>query len=295
MRTGKFPTTYRPAGRFEDGIEFRGKRWKVGEADKYSSSPKVLEALVDRAGLFALETARRLKSSQKVVYTTLPLETCIIDAKTGGKVRERLEASLADAGFELGEVYPQGILALEALLAEGRAEKNDTLLIDGGFNTVNVLFVDSSLRARFYLSYYDRGIKRLLELFREELQADGLGHNLSTAQLQSVFLTKELDCGTEVVSVAEHAERAQERYSEELLEEILQLLKERGIAFRQAAVVGGLSYYLKKTGELLKGKRVVIPETGGEYLNVLGLARRAGDGLIFDLGFGFVKYAEESR
>jgi len=292
----KFPTTYRRAGKFEEGIGFRGEKWVVGEQGKTSASPKTVKRLAELAGLFALEVKRRSGSSSNRVITTLPLETRIVDRKTGGRLEAVLRESLKDAGFELEKVYPQGVLALEALLADGVAKKENTLLIDGGFNTVNVLFVDEKLKPRLYLSYYDRGIKRLLELFKEELQASGRGHALSQAQLQEVFLTGELDEGLEITPVEREKEEAVNRYARELLDEIVELLKEKGLPFRQVAVVGGLSYYLKELKSVFKGKSVIIPETGGEYLNLKGLLLkdRNGEFLPFDLGFGWIKYWEGS-
>ncbi len=295
----KFRTTFRRALPHEKGIEFRGIRYVVGEPDKFSDSPKTVERLADFSGLFALKVKEMVNSPDiRYVFTTMPLETCVKEARGQGKNIQTLKDSVKEALGKETEVFvePQGILGLEALIQQRKLVKAPTLLIDGGFNTVNLLLVREDLTAPVMVSYYNRGVSRLIEIFGAILQNKGVASNLSISQLQETFLEGSLDMGTEEVPVEEEKKASLDFYVEELLSEILDLIRARGERFKQVAVVGGISYYLKSLPDYFKGKRVYVPEEGGEYLNLLGLVRKAEkkgqveNSLIFDLGFGFVKY-----
>jgi hypothetical protein len=298
--TGKFLSSFRKAMPLEEGVEFRGKTYVVGEDGRHSLTVRTVEKLCENIGLFVKEIQRR--EGVSFAYSaavTLPLETCILEQQKKKRgipsLIDVLEQSLKDAGYHLAGVYPQGVLALEALAEEGKVDPSDSiLLIDGGFNTVNVMVLKDA-QPLLWVSFYDRGVKQVLQAFGHKLEEKGLAYSLSVPELQRAFLSKSIDVVTEKVDVSDLAEEAVKDYLSSLYEDMIDLLRERGVSFDKVAFVGGLSYYVKGNADVFK-KDVYVPEEGGEFLNLKGLISRMEerddkDWIAADVGFGHVKYA----
>ena len=190
-------------------------------------------------------------------------------------------------------MFPQGIAGLQHLLEKGEVGLSSTLLIDGGFNTVNIAVVNEELGVDYYKTFTDEiGVRNLIEdFFAEELRLKYPSVSTNLVVLKEIFLKGVVDTGLKVEDVRVEKERALSRFLSKFFNKVLGELKRAGIDYNQIVFIGGISYYLSE-GDFETNKRLFIPKEGGEFLNVLGLLdynERADFAL--DLGFGDAKVA----
>jgi len=304
MRVFKFPTVHRPARLHEDAVEVFGSRWVVGERalthKRGCYYVRDVDELVEYYPLYLLEVKRRVGDFSKAVVS-LPLDVYVQEKVKRERGRENLIDVLkrncsANAGVEV-EVVPQGIAGLQHLIEEGKVEAIPTLLIDGGFNTVNVAVVNEELGVDFYKTFTDEiGVRNLIEnYFAEELKLRFSGLTTNLVVLKEVFLKEKLDDGLVVHDVRVEKEKALEKFLPEAFRKVSREVKRAGVEYEQVVIIGGLSYYLKAE-DFETNKKVFVPEKEGEFLNVLGLLDFVPDARVaVDLGFGDCKVAVGGR
>jgi len=300
MKVFKFPTVHRPARLHEDAVEVFGSRWVVGEKalthKRGCYYVRDVDELVEYYPLYLLEVKRRVGDFSKAVVS-LPLDVYVQEKVKREMGRENLIDALkrnCSVTAKVGvEVVPQGIAGLQHLIEEGKVETAPTLLIDGGFNTVNVAVVNEELGVDFYKTFTDEiGVRNLIEnYFAEELKLRFSGLTTNLVVLKEVFLKEKLDDGLVVHDVRPEKEKALENFLPETFRKVSREVKRAGVEYEQVVIIGGLSHYLKAE-DFETNRKVFVPERDGEFLNVLGLLDFVPDvKLAVDLGFGDCKVA----
>lgn len=306
----KFPTAYvKTLDPFVEDrvVECCGGKYLVGEDAvifRGGTTPLTTDRLVELAPLWAKAVLERLKKREVLVtngvvgvVTTLP-----IDAFKASRQKEKrgeegsyitqMRRLLSKEGLYLKRVVPQGISALNYVARENpEVSTGGVVLIDGGFNTVNVAFVND-LKVVDATTYYDRGVRNLVKMFGKLLKAEYPEVDTSLAFLNKVFLEGVYDTGRESVSVAEYKSRAVELFIDELLAELIDELGIMQFRFDALVITGGIAYYLRKEDleVYFRGKKIILPEEAGEYYNLLGIIEDEEDVVYFDMGFGHVKF-----
>ena len=272
-----------------EAVEFEGDKWIVGEVKKDSIYPLGLRDLVRFYPLvvkWVLE--RELKRGDiKEVGISLPTETWWKEVSTGEErvikeVKERIEAEVGVKAI----VYPQGVSALKVLPELQKGVR--TLIIDGGFNTVNLAVVDEKGYLSFVKTIYNEfGIRDLLEnYFRPEVERVYPSVSTNLQYLKEIFLEGKLDLGFEEVSLQTEKQKAVKKFITKLFDRIKGELERAGERFRQFAIVGGLTHYLPPKINTTKKHFV-----GDEFSTVRGIASSVKSGIGIDFGFGDIKVA----
>ena len=300
----KFPTVFREAQIHErrNAFDFDGEKWVVGEnalthkrACRYIRD---VEELVRYYPLFLLASKKKAKTEENQVAVSLPLDVYVLEKekKEAGadNLLDKLSFNCNRYGFSVS-VHPQGIAGLQHLIDERKVDDSSyTLLIDGGFNTVNTAVVSPELQVVFFKTFTDEvGIRNLIEdFFREELLNRFPTVSTNLVVLKEVFLKEKVDTGLKVEDIKPEKERAVSRYLDRFFSRIVGELKRAGVDYDQIVFIGGLSYYLSPD-DFETNKKLYIPKDGGEFLNVLGLLSMSELPFAVDLGFGDCKVAVE--
>ena len=277
-------------------IEFQGFKWKVGNTTgsniEYLYS---LDDLIKNAHLF-IKTLMA-DSTKKKIVVSLPAESYANskNKEDGGlvkKFKDELAKNLPH--LEDIQIMPQGVAAFEYLVNTKKIDPSigNTLIIDGGFNTVNVSVINASGEILFTETIHDElGVYNLLvDFFRVELQAKYDGVSANAQILKKSFLEDKLDGGAVVVSIANEKQRAIQTFMAKLITRVMNDLKKKHVSFDQFLFVGGISYYVD-TKVIETTKPFYIPKKDGEFLTVLGMkANKGNEYSAFDVGFGDTKY-----
>ena len=292
----KFPSSFREASRIEraKAVKFGETYWVVGN-DALSSGGsadyvKTEEDLVKLYPLFLLSVAKREgievdKNNPIKVIVSLPLDTYLFHRQLQKEGRENLITRLINNSREYGfdpVVRPQGISALEYILEKGivnlkkgeEKREGNILLIDGGFNTVNVAVVSPKMEVLYVKTFVDEaGVRKLLEdFFVEELKEQGIPVSSNLVAIKEVFISGKVPIGLRDVDITPQKEKATKRFIDRFKRKVFGELERARVNFEQIAIVGGLSYYIKKD-DFDTDKEVFIPSEKGEFFNVLGLSR----------------------
>jgi hypothetical protein len=266
-------------------LEFEGQKWIVGEVKKDSIYPIGLKDLVNFYPLVVKYVQKVSGIDFKEAGVSLPTETWFLETTTGKEnvikqIKERIEK---ETGVKV-KIFPQGVIALKSLKNLKRGER--TLVIDGGFNTVNLAVVDEKGYITFVKTFYNEfGIRDLLErFFRPELLTKYPSATQNLQFLKQVFLQGYLDIGFEEINLMEEKQRAVRNYISALFERIKSELERAGEYFKQFAIVGGLCHYLPP--KIQTSKHYVI---GDEFSTVRGMAIAMP--IAIDFGFGDIKIA----
>jgi len=298
----KFPTVHREARLHEQrgAIEFEGKKWVLGEKalthKRACEYVRDVEELVRYYPLYLMEAKRRGGVETDTAAVSLPLDVFIVEREKresgADNLIDRLTHNCSRYGFSVS-VYPQGVAGLQHLIDEEKvADDSYTLLVDGGFNTVNVAVVSPELEVVFFKTFTDEvGIRNLIEeFFVEELRVRFPAVSTNLVVLKEIFLKEVIDTGLRVEDVRVEKERALSRYLDRFFERVLGEIRRAGVDYEQIVFVGGISYYLDES-KFETNKKLFIPKEGGEFLNVLGLLSLSEKNFAVDLGFGDCKVA----
>ncbi|RUM32602.1 MAG: hypothetical protein DSY42_00590 [Aquifex sp.] len=293
----KVPSAFRRVVTSEQGAVFHGGYlWKIGEVVSGVEYPNILEDLVRLYPLVVKAFAR----GQEKVAISLPAEAYVSSLKKGEGVIQELERKIKEETGVSVEVYPQGVSALAQIFAETKEldEGALTLVIDGGFNTINIAVANANMNIPFVFTYYNEfGIRDLLttfaELLRERIKVE-MTANLQ--KLKQAFLRGKVDVGFNQVEVNGEKAHAIDVFIDKLWARLRGDLIRAGVEFEQIVVVGGLAYYI---GDVLKektNKPVFIPSQDAEFYTAMGMHRLSGLPAI-DFGFGDIKlcgFSEEA-
>lgn len=273
-----------------EGVYFEGFYWKNVITGAGGFYPRTLEDLVKYYPLAIKIVEKDLGNLGEAVAISLPTQTFVSDYKSGGKLIDRLKLDVKKETGKEADVQPQGLVALEEVFAQGHLKKSDfTLIIDGGFNTVNVALVDSEDTVVYVKSYYDEfGIRNLLENFFAPLLSTRFPDiTLNLQFLKRAFLKKHIDIDLNRISIEEEVNLSVQSFIPYLFEAIKGDLRRLRLDFDQFVIVGGLSYYIPASS-IETNKPFFIPEKEGEFYTVKGMNRLTGLSSI-DFGFGDIK------
>lgn len=269
-----------------EAVEFEGYRWLVGKPSKQSEYPVNLQDLIRLYPLVVLYSGVK----DDAVALSLPAETYFEDKLSGGHIAKQIADRVEQHTGKSAVILPQGVIALQYIYSENHLKPDKTLVIDGGFNTVNVAVVDSSGEILFVKTYYNEfGIRDLLEnYFKQELKRKYPEITSNLQRLKEVFLQEEIDAGLTVIDIKNEKSIALRTFITTMFDRVVKDIERAGESFRQFVIVGGLSYYVP---EIRTNKPHYIPSKNGEFLTVLGMKRYSGIPSI-DFGFGDIKIAE---
>ncbi len=269
-----------------EAIEFEGYKWLVGKPSKQAEYPVNLQDLVR----FYPLVVKFVNPKSEEVAVSLPAETYFEDKLSGemliSQIKERIKTETGKDAI----VLPQGVIALQEIYAQGHLSPDKTLVIDGGFNTVNVAIVDENGEILYTKTYYNEfGIRDLLEnYFKPELKRKYPEITSNLQRLKEVFLQEQIDAGLQVIDITNEKKVALQSFIEGMFSRIVKDIERAGESFKQFAIVGGLSYYVP---EIETNKPHFIPRKDGEFYTVMGMNRYTGLPSI-DFGFGDIKIKE---
>jgi len=285
-------------GESKNAIEYDGFKWVVG--DTVGSNIEYmydLNDLINYSHLFIKQIMKNENRDIDNIALSMPTEAYYSSKmKENGGLIKKMEAEIRKniPGVNEIVVLPQGASALNYLVSQKKIDLNNgnVLIIDGGFNTLNISVVDENGKILFTESIHDElGVYNLLnKFFREELKNkhDEVSSNIQ--MLKKVFLEEEIEAGFTTINVKNEKIRAIQAFIPKLISRVTRDVKKEKISFGQFAFVGGISYYIKDEN-IKTTKKFYIPEKGGEYMTVLGMRETVGkDFDVFDIGFGDSKY-----
>jgi len=279
------------------GIVYQGVSWAIGKTTGTN-----IEFLFDMKDLinYAPLYIRHIfpDTKNRKIAISIPAETYYTSQMRddGGLVGQMINSikteipDLADV-----KVFPQGVVALNYLVNAKKVDvsNGNMLIIDGGFNTVNSSVVQPDGTGLYTETYYNEiGVNNLLtDFFRKELMVKYAETTSNPQMLKKAFLEERFDAGFTSFDITNEKKRAVEAFVTKLITRITNDLRKKNVSFDQFTFVGGLSYYIKK--EIVETtKPFYVPETGGEFLTLLGMAEVAGDEYdLLDLGFGDAKFS----
>ena len=282
----KFPSSFRVVSGLEandpDVYFYQGQPYKIGEQRAGVYYPRDISDLVKFYPLVVKYAVEKYSIQDDTVAVSLPAETYLNDVRAGKSLQSSLTDSIKKYAHKDAVVLPQGIIAFEAIELEGEQR----LVMDGGFNTLNVA-VEREGQLVYAHSYFNEfGIRNLLEEIFLPLIKRKFTETPSNLQyLKKVFLSEKLDTGFTVVDVSPEKREAVQLFVSNLLSSISADLKRKELEFDSFAIIGGLAYYVS---EVETTKPHFIPKENAEFYNVMGMKRYSGVSSI-DFGFGDVK------
>jgi len=303
MKFYKFPTAVKKLVGVEavNGIDFNGFKWKVGEISQGVEFIYDIDDLMTYYPLFVKHLQEQGEDISKMVVS-LPLETFLesFELKKAGQENliDKLSSDIISKIEDCKQciVLPQGSSALYKIKKETDDITGNILVIDGGFNTVNIAIANftsaSNINILFSHTIFDEfGVRDLLEkFFRKEL---ALKYNNVTSNLQvlnSTFNQGKIDSGFNTIDVTNEKKRAIKIFTESLIDRIQKIVSKAKIQYDSIVVVGGLSYYI----DFDTNKSKFIPQKDGEFYTLMGMLEKVSDGfLALDLGFGDAKVGKK--
>ena len=269
----------------KEAIKYDNYKWLVGKVSKNAEYPVNLDDLLYFYPLVIKALEEHLKDD--TVAVSLPAETYFEDKISGGELIAKMSDKIKQEAGKSAIVLPQGAVAVQEIFYQGHLEPDKTLVIDGGFNTVNVVIVDKNGEILYTKTYYNEfGIRDLLEnYFKPELKKKYPEVTSNLQKLKEIFINEEIDAGLKVISTKGEKNVALQTFIEKMFSRILKDIERAGESFKQFAIVGGLSYYVP---EIETNKPHYVPENNGEFLTALGMKRYTGIPAV-DFGFGDIK------
>lgn len=269
-----------------EAIEFEGYKWLIGKPSKQSEYPVNLQDLIK----FYPLVVKFANVKDDAVAVSLPAETYFEDRLSGEVLIKQIQERIKrETGID-AVVLPQGVIALQEIFNEGFLKPDKTLVIDGGFNTVNVAITDEKGEILYTKTYYNEfGIRDLLEnYFKPELKRKYPETTSNLQKLKGIFLDEIIDAGLTVIDVSNEKKVALQSFIEGMFSRIVKDIERAGENFKQFTIVGGLSYYVP---EIQTNKPYFIPQDSGEFYTVKGMKRYTGLPSI-DFGFGDIKLSD---
>lgn len=279
------------------GIVYQGVSWAIGKTTGTNIEFLFdMRDLINYAPLYIKHIFPDTKNSK--IAISIPAETYFAaQMRDDGGLVEQMIHSIKTEIPDIAEVkvFPQGVVALNYLVNAKKVDVNNgnMLIIDGGFNTVNSSVVQPDGTGLYTETYYNEiGVNNLLtDFFRKELMVKYAETTSNPQMLKKAFLEERFDAGFTSFDITNEKKRAVEAFVTKLITRITNDLRKKNVSFDQFTFVGGLSYYITK--EIIETtKPFYVPETGGEFLTLLGMAEVAGDEYdLLDLGFGDAKFS----
>lgn len=285
MNFTKEPSVFRSVAAEHDilrSIEWQGLNYVVGnEANKRSRYCTSITNVGDLLNYYELILKwYERKFDVKFAAVTLPYSLYIDSSGIVEELQERLKVEA---------IVGQGLAAFDYLKATNNADDKTTLIIDGGFNTINIIVVEGN-EVAYYETYFNQvGTRDLIEKYFKPLIRKKIP-DVSTNPIRLDELLKKgyTDFNFKRISFTEEKREAIERYIFDIFKQVKSGLSTELIDFEQVAIVGGLAYYISPN-VLETSKTLIIPSEHSEYLNVLGASLAVNYKPAMDLGFGYTK------
>jgi hypothetical protein len=287
----KIPSAFTPVTFIinkDDYIEFNGKLWEF-KIDNQAYYPRTMQDLTKYYPLVIKYVKEKLQVEDKEIAISLPAEDYIrFTSEEQTEIKALQEKVKKETGTEI-KVFPQGVSALIKIIKEKGLDKDkNTLVIDGGFNTVNTIVVDENMKIIWIKTYHNEiGIRNLLDKYFYPLLSEiqPTPRNLQT--IKRIFLKGKMDVGLEEIDITPEKNQALSNFIPMLFEKVIKDISLENITFDQIAIVGGLSYYVPQ--EFVKtNKKIFIPRENGEFYTVMGMYEKSGITSV-DFGFGDIK------
>lgn len=299
----KFPSTFEKLlGRranLPNAVEHDGVKWFVGSGIG-GEYPINLDDIIRYYPIVVKKVLKDLgkkseKAKEEGIVVSLPSEVYLEDFITGGKIIQLIQNSIMEIGVNSVEVLPQGIIALQKVFSEEGLKRERTLVIDGGFYTVNLGIMDKNGDILFVKTYYNEfGIRDLLEkYFLPEIKDKYPEITKNMQILKTAFLTGELEKGFKTYKVEDEKRIAVQNYIESLFNRVVKDVERNYLNFKNFAIVGGLSYYVSPS-DIDTNKDFYIPSEDGEFYTAFGMNVYSSGKLSIDFGFGDTKVVYSS-
>ena len=284
----------------EQAVEWNGSKWLVGSTfNKKYEYPLNLSDLMRWYPLVAKflvrEAQKRGIERIDTMAVSVPVEDYYEDTITGRKLITQLMRSIQEETAIVDiKVLPQGIISLYEIYNQGALKPDTTLVIDGGFYTINVCIADKYGSILYAKSYYNElGIRDLLENYLlPEVKVRYPEMPKDLQYLKNIFLTSQIDTGFKTIDITEEKRNALNSYIEALFQRLTKDIERERKHFNQFAVIGGLAYYIP---EIETNKPYFIPKENKEFYTVLGMHNYPEiadipNRISVDFGFGDIKF-----
>jgi hypothetical protein len=280
---GKFPNAvaelrgnYLTTG---DGIyELEGKYYYIGEKAIKQPRENIIEisdhSLMEKfAPLFIIHTINELGYDAKNVKCLgLGVSPAFIDKVPEFKKRcSNFTVNGINYNFDV-KVSPQGLGAFKALEARKAIVNDDILLVDGGFNTVDVLFIyDGQVeknRISADNSFVGLGVTRVAQSLGKLIKKK-YGFDLSLKEAQFALDAKALRRKGVTYDLLEDVKECIDAYTLELMNEISIRYGSDMEKLESVYVVGGVAYLINPNIEGYP-EGYIKTFKDSEYLNAMG-------------------------
>ncbi|MDR2034950.1 MAG: hypothetical protein LBP89_10080 [Helicobacteraceae bacterium] len=295
MRIEKFKSVYFKA-LGADGAratEIEGEQYLFG--DEVFGSPRYILNIEDLIRLYplGLKWLVEKKGFPKTDKVAVSLPTMTYRDHKAGK--EKGEDNVIDAlserikrllGYKEVAVVPQGVSALfhvETIDPDAVSNGKNILLIDGGFNTLNIALIkssDSGYEAVYVRTYYDEfGVRDLLSGYlAPQLRVKYPDLSQNEQSLNSMFVSGSVNLGLKTSDIEAEKNGAMDVFLADMFQKVKSDMSKAKVDYQSVIFVGGLSHYIDK--ELLETDKILFlppkPRNeidGAEYYNVRGMAQ----------------------
>lgn len=306
----KFPTVYRVAKLSEvregETVKVDETNFVVGEKAVEGGIPvRDVNSLIASYPILVKEAFRRLGKREKRVGVSLPVEVLWRDTRKESKPLTTQLQNLVKEKAEVEDVrvLPQGTSGFLWAVKKGELERKSTVVIDGGFNTINISLIEpkaqGGFRLVFGISLMDSGVRKLINQYFSDALRESYPDVPSDEQLlNSLFIRGKMRIGGKLIDATKEREIAKNSYLRAFLPKVESALASASLSadYEQILVIGGISHYIDKNSventAFAEGTRVFVAERDGEFYNALGMLAMMGmDGIAVDGGFGHTKVA----
>ncbi|MBX0313004.1 MAG: hypothetical protein JHC31_14780 [Sulfurihydrogenibium sp.] len=284
----KFPSIFKVAARPEDAVlEWEGRKWLPLGSQEVGLGKTVVYSLSELIHYYPL--AIKLLDKQVRLSSEIAVSLPAGDYLNTEIVRQ-LEKRIEDHTGKKATVLPQGTMAVLDLYNKGLIElSGKALVIDGGFNTVNVILIDlQSLKPLFTRTYSNQiGVRNLLsDYFYREVSKKIHGYPLDLQRLKSDFLAGKTDFGINEYDLEIEKNTALERFVSDMINKItgelqIYLSNLENARYDYIIAVGGISYYI----DIQTNKKFL---RGDEFSTARGMTLQTETDAV-DFGFGDIK------
>ncbi len=306
----KFPTVYRISKLSEtregETVKVDDTNFVVGEKAVEGGIPvRDVNTLITSYPILVKEAFRRLGKKEEKVGVSLPVEVLWRDTKKEGKpLTTQLQNLVREkAGVKEVKVLPQGTAGFLWAIKNKQLGRKPTVVIDGGFNTINISLIEpkeqGGFRLVFGVSLMDSGVRKLINQYFSDALREKYPDIPSDEQiLNSLFIRGKMRIGGKLINAVEERELAKKSYLSAFLPKVESALASASLSadYEQILVIGGISHYIDKQSieqtAFAEGCSVYVAEKDGEFYNALGMLAMMGmSGIAVDGGFGHTKVA----
>lgn len=270
-------------------VEYRGENFIVGNVTSSSLYPITISHLIEYYPVVLRFVSKKFSVSSASI--SLPASV-FFEMRKSGQLNSEIDKIKTYSGYENLIALPQGIMALEKIVSDGKMRNGKTLVIDGGFNTINIAICDENYEIRYSKTYFNQfGIRDLIDkYFVPKINSATSGELTSSlVALKEIFLKGFVIKGFEKLDFSQEKKAAIQTFINDMLKVISADLSREMLEIEQVTIIGGLSYYVS-SDNIKIDLPLYIPEKDGEFLNVLGMNLTTSLPSI-DFGFGDIKIA----